>query len=67
MGPPGMKESEIAFWDKALSKMVETEEWKQTLKDHNWTFFYKDSQNTSHFLKEQSRFYEMLMGPNRSQ
>jgi putative tricarboxylic transport membrane protein len=64
MGPPGMKKSEIEFWDNALSKMVETEEWKQTLKTHNWTPFYKSSQTTKIFLKEQSKFYEMLMSSN---
>jgi len=63
MGPPGMTANEIAFWDEALSKMTETKEWKQTLKEYNWTSFYNNSEKTHLFLKEQSGYYEKLMGP----
>lgn len=61
MGPPDMKESEIEYWDEAFANMVKTDEWKQTLNDHHWTSYYKNSRETSHFLKEQSKLYEVLM------
>ncbi|KAA9019556.1 tripartite tricarboxylate transporter substrate binding protein [Niallia endozanthoxylica] len=67
MGSPGMKESEVAYWDEALSKMTETVEWERTLKKYNWTSFYNDSEQTNLFLKEQSRYYEELMDPFLSQ
>ncbi|ASK64378.1 hypothetical protein CFK37_11065 [Virgibacillus phasianinus] len=61
MGPPDMTEEEIAYWDEKLGKMVETEEWKDVLKNNNWEGFYKDSKETKKFLDEQAELYEGLV------
>ncbi|MGE7666698.1 tripartite tricarboxylate transporter substrate binding protein [Ureibacillus composti] len=62
MGPPNMSKDEIEFWDRTFAKMVETEEWKQTLEKYMWENFYMNSRETSHFLDEENRKYEKLMG-----
>ncbi|WP_338786722.1 tripartite tricarboxylate transporter substrate binding protein [Metabacillus sp. FJAT-53654] len=62
MGPPNMTKDEIEFWDMTIEKMVRTEKWKQTLKKYMWKDFYKNSSETSKYLEEQSKMYEVLMG-----
>ena len=61
MGPPTMTEAEIQYWDDVFYKMVQTDQWNQFLKDHNWSSLYKNSSETALFLEEQSEFYEKLM------
>ncbi|MFS0634276.1 tripartite tricarboxylate transporter substrate-binding protein [Mesobacillus foraminis] len=62
MGPAGMTEEEIQFWDETFAQMVSTKEWKQTLKKYMWKDFYKNSKETKKYLEEQSRMYEELLG-----
>ncbi|MBO1514562.1 tripartite tricarboxylate transporter substrate binding protein [Metabacillus bambusae] len=62
MGPPNMTKAEIEFWDMTIEKMVRTEKWKQTLQKYMWKDFYKNSSETSKYLEEQSKMYEVLMG-----
>jgi tripartite-type tricarboxylate transporter receptor subunit TctC len=64
MGPPNMTKAEIAFWDMTIEKMVRTQKWKQTLQKYMWKDFYKNSSETSKYLEEQSKMYEVLMGVN---
>ncbi|SEA79675.1 Tripartite-type tricarboxylate transporter, receptor component TctC [Thalassobacillus cyri] len=61
MGPPDMTEAEIAYWDKKLSKMVETEQWKKVLENNDWEGFYKNSEETKKFMKEQHDLYQRLV------
>ncbi|MGP4079957.1 tripartite tricarboxylate transporter substrate binding protein [Pseudalkalibacillus sp. R45] len=61
MGPPDMTEEEIAYWDKKLSEMVKTEDWKKLLDNNNWEGFYKDSEETKKFLEEQHSLYKKLV------
>ena len=61
MGPPNMTKDEIQFWDMTLEKMVRTEEWEQILQKYMWQDFYKNSSETSKFLKEQGRCMNILM------
>lgn len=61
MGPPDMSEKEIAYWDKKIGKMVQSEEWKTVLENNDWEGFYKDSAETKTFLEEQAKLYEGLI------
>ncbi|KAB7705886.1 hypothetical protein F9802_12505 [Bacillus aerolatus] len=61
MGPPNMTKDEIQFWDRTIEKMVRTKKWEQTLQKYMWKDFYKNSNETSKFLEEQSKMYETLM------
>jgi putative tricarboxylic transport membrane protein len=62
MGPPNMTKDEIQFWDRTIGEMVKTEKWQQTLQKYMWNDFYKNSSETSKFLDEQAKLYEVLMG-----
>ncbi|HET7627935.1 MAG TPA: tripartite tricarboxylate transporter substrate binding protein [Bacillales bacterium] len=61
MGPPNMSEEEIAYWDEKIGAMVETDEWKQILKNNEWESFYKDSAETKKFLKSETEKYADLL------
>lgn len=61
LGPPDMTEEEIAYYDKVISEMVETEAWKELLKNNEWESFYKNSEDSTEFLKEQTVMYETLL------
>ncbi|MGY4690632.1 tripartite tricarboxylate transporter substrate binding protein [Salibacterium sp. K-3] len=61
MGPPDMTEEEIAYWDKKISRMIETDAWKTVLENNEWQSFYKNSEESRQFLEEQTQNYEELI------
>ncbi|SDJ27270.1 tripartite tricarboxylate transporter substrate binding protein [Salimicrobium halophilum] len=61
MGPPDMTEEQIAYWDEKLGNMVETEQWQTVLDNNDWEGFYKNSEETEQFMKEQHDLYETLV------
>lgn len=61
MGPPDMTEEEIAYWDKVIGEMMETDAWKDLVKNNDWSSFYKDSGEAAKFLEEQTKMYEELV------
>ncbi|PSL36253.1 tripartite-type tricarboxylate transporter receptor subunit TctC [Planomicrobium soli] len=61
LGPPDMTEEEIAYYDKAIGDMVETEAWTELMKNNEWELFYKNSAESAEFLKEQTQMYDTLL------
>ncbi|SIT72514.1 tripartite tricarboxylate transporter substrate binding protein [Edaphobacillus lindanitolerans] len=61
MGPPGMSEDEIAYWDDKLGEMVQTDQWLDLLDNNDWDDYYMDSKETTKFLGEQTKLYEELV------
>lgn len=61
IGPPDMTEEEIAYWDKTLSTMVETDGWKTLLKNNEWSELYMNHEETMQFLEEQYIMYDELL------
>lgn len=61
MGPPNMTEEEIQYWDEKLGEMVESEEWKELLKNNDWDSFYQNSTETKKFMDEQEQLYTELI------
>lgn len=61
LGSPDMTEEEIAYYDEAIGKMVETEAWAKLLNNNGWESFYKNSKDSSEFLKEQTVNYDNLL------
>jgi putative tricarboxylic transport membrane protein len=54
MGPGGMTQEQIAYWNKALGKMAETAFWKDSLAKMEQYPFYMDSKDYLRYLKEQN-------------
>ncbi|GAA0438698.1 tripartite tricarboxylate transporter substrate-binding protein [Lentibacillus halophilus] len=61
MGPPDMSQEAVDYWNKKISKLVETDAWKDVLKNNEWEAYYKDSEETKKFLKKETEKYETLL------
>ncbi|MCZ2260528.1 tripartite tricarboxylate transporter substrate binding protein [Sporosarcina sp. G11-34] len=61
VGPPDMTDEEIAYWDKTIGELVETDAWHELLENNEWEPFYKNSKDTMEFLEEQQSKYEVLI------
>lgn len=53
IGPKGMSEAQIAYWDGVVRKMIQSEEWKKDLEKNLWVSNYLNSRDSRVFLKEQ--------------
>jgi len=53
MGPKGMSEEEIAYWDDAVGKMAEKQSWKDNLEKMGQDPFYMDAKEYKDFLAQQ--------------
>jgi len=61
MGPRGMTAAQIAYWDKVLSALVKTEEWKKDLADNFWDEGYADSKGARKRLDEEYAEYKAIL------
>jgi putative tricarboxylic transport membrane protein len=52
-GPKEMSADAKSYWDGALKKLSETEEWKKNLQANNWESDYKSSADFATFLGQQ--------------
>lgn len=46
IGPKAMTEAQIAYWDRALRRLIESAEWKKELETNFWTSEYLGSAET---------------------
>jgi len=64
-GPRGMTAAQIAYWEEAMVRMVDSNEWKQELETNFWSSEYLRSSNTRKYLDRdyaQSRAFLMELG-----
>lgn len=50
IGPEGMTSEQIAYWEKVLQAMTQTEVWKKEVEDNYWTENFKPHDETMSFL-----------------
>lgn len=50
LGPTGLSPGQLAYWDGAFAKLVETDEWKKDVETHLWGNTYRDSAGMRKFL-----------------
>lgn len=53
LGPQGMGEERVAYWDDLFSRLVATQEWTAYLKKNSWEDNYLSSKESANFLKAQ--------------
>lgn len=51
VGPRALPPQEIAFWDGAFSKLIQSREWRDDLEKNLFTDSYMNSRDTRHFLE----------------
>jgi putative tricarboxylic transport membrane protein len=52
VGPRGMTEAQVAYWEQAFKRFVESEEWKKELETNFWTSEYLRSAETRKYLEQ---------------
>jgi putative tricarboxylic transport membrane protein len=60
-GPKDMPNYAVDYWNKTLSKMSQTSEWKQVLETNGWEDGYKKSSDFAAFLEEQEKLVEEIL------
>lgn len=60
VGPKGMGAPQVAYWEAALKKLSETDEWKRNLDKNVWTNNFTGAAGSLHELKLQ--YDEMRLG-----
>ena len=51
IGPKGMTQVQIAYWEEAIRRMVDSEEWKKELETNFWLSDYMGSVETRKFME----------------
>ncbi len=59
LAPKGLTAAQIAYWDAAFQKLVQTEEWKSEVKKHDWVEDYAGAKLTGERL---AALYPKLRG-----
>lgn len=53
IGPKGLTDAQIAYWDQIIRKMIASEEWKKDLENNLWVDHYMNSRDSKTFLDKQ--------------
>ncbi|PGS55813.1 tripartite tricarboxylate transporter substrate binding protein [Bacillus sp. AFS041924] len=60
-GPEKMSKDAYAYWEKTISKLVETDEWKEEVEKQGWQPEYKNGEEFKSFLAEQETQVQDLL------
>lgn len=62
IGPGGLSKEQIAYWDRILSNVAGSEEWKRAAAGFFWEPAYLNSSETKAFLAAQERELSAILG-----
>lgn len=63
VGPRMMSPMQVAYWDDLLSRLVQSDQWKNEVEQNDWTGNYRDSKETKAFIAAQyNEFKAALSG-----
>ncbi|MFF3024995.1 Bug family tripartite tricarboxylate transporter substrate binding protein [Gottfriedia sp. NPDC057948] len=60
-GPEKMSKDAYSYWEKTISKLVETKEWKEEVEKQGWQTEYKGGKEFNSFLSEQETQVQDLL------
>ncbi len=61
MGPKGMSQAQIAYWNNVFSNLVKLDDWKKYDKDSFVETHYLNSKGTDEFMAEQYNVYKGIL------
>lgn len=61
IGPKGMTNDQIQFWNDILPKVVATETWKKAMQDNSFESNYLDSNNTKKLFDSEYKEYRSIL------
>ena len=53
IGPKGMTPAQVAYWENALARVVETDEWKKELEAQNWDGRFLRSREFTQYMEKE--------------
>lgn len=53
VGPKGLREPQVAYWDAVFEKTVQTSEWKKFIEQTGWEAGYKNSKDTAVYIRKE--------------
>jgi putative tricarboxylic transport membrane protein len=62
VGPAGLAAAQVAYWDQAMSKLVQTDEWKQDLENNLAENTYLNGAETRKYLDTEYAELKSLLG-----
>lgn len=61
MGPKGMTEEQVKYWENAIAQMVEKQSWKDNLAKMGQDPFYMNAAEYKKYLEEQDKEIRELL------
>ena len=61
VGPKGLSAAQIAYWDNAIGKIVQTDEWLREVEKRGWEPDYLNSAESRRFLERQNDELKSLL------
>ena len=59
--PKGAPQAQVAYWENALAKLVQTDEWKKDLEQNDFENLFMRSQETARYLKTQNELFRAAL------
>ncbi|MEI6321189.1 MAG: tripartite tricarboxylate transporter substrate binding protein, partial [Pseudomonadota bacterium] len=53
LGPRGMTQAQIDFWDDVFARTMKTPEWKKFVAENGWEYGFMNSRDTAAFMKKE--------------
>lgn len=54
MGPRGMNQAQVTYWEDVFSKLVKTDDWKKDLETNHWDGNFLNSEASKKFIEAQN-------------
>ena len=62
VGPKGMNETQVAYWERTLKRMTEADEWKQDLDKNFWVADFMGAQAMRQFMERDNAALQRFLG-----
>jgi putative tricarboxylic transport membrane protein len=62
IGPKGMTPPQIAYWEGVLTKVAQSDEWKQDMENNFWESNFMNSAESRRYLKSQYDEFKSVLG-----
>jgi putative tricarboxylic transport membrane protein len=62
VGPKGMSEAQVAYWERTLKRMTEADEWKQDLDKNYWVADFMGARQMRQFMDKDNAALKVFLG-----
>ncbi|MEQ1772970.1 MAG: tripartite tricarboxylate transporter substrate binding protein [Burkholderiales bacterium] len=62
VGPKGMSDTQVAYWERTLKRMTEADEWKQDIEKNFWSAEFMSARQLRQFMDTDSAALKRFLG-----